>query len=99
VIGLLLTGISPLVALFACALAIPLAMGARAPVAFFPLLGLAHLGIGFWFKGKGAVLSLGFGAIAVTVPFLWSMLFYKDLAIGYRARRLDEARRPDPLRE
>lgn len=98
VIGLLLAGISPLVAVFACALAIPLAMGARAPAAFFPLLGLAHLGIGFWFKGKGAVLSLAFGAIAVTLPLLWSLLFRRDLVIGYRAKRLPDDHHSEPLR-
>jgi len=98
VLGLLLAGISPLVAVFACALAIPLAMGARAPAAFFPLLGLAHLAIGFLFKGKGVVLSLGFGAVAVTVPLVWSVLFRRDLVIGYRAKRLPEDHRPEPLR-
>jgi hypothetical protein len=98
VVGLLLGGASPLVAIFACALTLPLTMGARAPAAFFPLLGLAHLGIGFWFHGKGAVLTLGFGAIAASVPFFWAILFRRELVVAYRARRLSEDRPLDPLR-
>ena len=67
-------------------------------MAFFPLVGLAHLGIGFWFNGKGAVLGLGFGAVAAMVPFLWSLLFHRDLVVAYRAKRLDEGQQLDPLR-
>ena len=98
VIGLLLAGISPLVAAFALGLAIPIAMGARSPASFFPVVGLAHLGIGFWFYGKGAVLSLGFGALAAMVPMLWSLLFRRELVIAYRAKRLTEDYHSDPLR-
>jgi succinate dehydrogenase hydrophobic anchor subunit len=99
VIGTLLGGISPLVAMFACALAIPIAMGARAPGAFFVLLGVAHLGIGFWFKGRGAMLSLAFGAAAAMLPFLWSILFHREMMIAYRAKRLEDGHQLDPLRE
>jgi hypothetical protein len=98
VTGLLLAGISPLVAVFALALAIPLAMGSRTPAAFFPIVAIAHLAIGFWFKGKGAVLALSFGASAAMVPLLWAMLFRRELVLVYRAKRLADDHQPEPLR-
>ena len=98
VTGLLLTGIAPLVAVFALALAIPIAMGARSPAAFFPLVALAHLGIGFLFKGKGAFLGLSFGALAAMVPLVWSVAFRRDLVIAYRAKRPTKESLPDRLR-
>lgn len=97
VVGLLIAGTSPLVALFAIAFAAPIALGSRTPVAFFPVLALAHLGIGFWFKGKAAVLGLSFGAAAAMVPFLWAMMFHLELVVAYRAKRHNpEADLPPP---
>ena len=98
VIGLLLAGSSPVVAAFAVALALPLALGLRAPIAFFPIVALAQLGIGFWFKGKGAVVSLSFGAAAAMVPFLWSLMFRRELVVTYRAKRETSDRPHSPLR-
>jgi hypothetical protein len=98
VTGLLLTDSSPFVALFSLAFAIPIAMGARTPAAFFAILALAHVGIGFWFEGKGAVLGLCFGAGAALVPLLWALLFRRELVITYRAKRATEDNLPDPLR-
>jgi hypothetical protein len=94
VVGLLLAGISPVVAFFAVALAAPVAAGMRAPVAFFPVVAVAHLAIGFWFRGRAlgggasfAVLpSLALAAIAAMVPFLWSLMFRRDLVVAYRAK-------------
>jgi hypothetical protein len=94
----LLGGISPLVAVFAVALALPIALGSRMASAYFPVLGLAHLGIGFWFNGKGAVLGLGFGAFAAMLPFLWSIMFRRDLVVAYRLRRAVHDETPSPLR-
>jgi hypothetical protein len=98
VIGLLLAGISPVVALFAVALALPIALGSRTPVAFFPVVALAHLGIGFWFKGKSAVFSLSFGAIGAMIPFLWAIMFRRDLVVAYRAKPKEAERFHSPLR-
>ncbi|MBI5770306.1 MAG: hypothetical protein HZA93_21200 [Verrucomicrobia bacterium] len=98
VIGLLLAGSSPAIAAFACALALPLTMGARTPGAFFPLLGLTHLVAGYFFKEEGGLLGLGFGAIAAMVPFVWALLFRRELVIAYRAGRLSEDQPLDPLR-
>ena len=98
VTGLLLGGSSPVVAAFAVALALPIALGTRAAIVFFPVVALAHLGIGFWFKGKGAVLTLSFGAVAAMIPFLWALMFRRDLVVAYRAKRQTESSSHSPLR-
>lgn len=98
VTGLLLGGVAPLVAAFSLALAIPIAAGARSPAAFFPLLGIAHLGIGFWFLGKSALFPICFGAVAAMLPLVWSAMFRCDLVVSYRARRREVEPDPDPLR-
>lgn len=97
VTGLLLGGSSPIVALFAVALALTAALGSRTPAAFFPVLGLAHLGIGLWFKGKGAVLGLSFDATAAMIPFLWAIMFRREMVVAYRAKRREGAKH-SPLR-
>ena len=98
VTGLLLGGSAPVVALFALALAIPVAAGSRTPIAFFPLVAIAHFAIGFWFKGKGAVIGLSFGAIAATIPVLWSFMFHRDLVVAYRAKKVTKETALDPMR-
>ncbi len=98
VAGLLLTGSSPISAAFSLAFAITVAAGSNTPIAFFPVLGLTHLAIGFWFKGKGAVASLSFGAFAAMLPMLWSLAFRRDLVITYRAKRQAEEDSHSPLR-
>ena len=98
VVGLLLGGSSPVVAAFAIALALPVALGTRSAIAFFPVVALAHLGIGFWFQGKGAVLRLCFGAVAAMIPFLWSLMFRRDLVVAYRAKRQPTDNSHSPLR-
>lgn len=98
VTGLVLGAVSPLVGGFALAVAVPLTMGTRSTTAYFPLLGLAQLGFGFWFKGKGAVLGLSFGTVATFVPLLWPMMFQRPLVIAYRAKRHAADYVPDRLR-
>lgn len=98
VVGLLLGGSSPVVAAFAVALALPIALGTRAAIVFFPVVALADLGIGFWFKGKGAVLGLSFGAVAAMIPFLWALMFRRDLVVAYRAKRQPADSPHSPLR-
>jgi hypothetical protein len=98
VTGLLLGGVAPLVALFAVALALPVALGSRVAVAYFPVLALAHMGVGFWFLGKGAIVNLGFGAAAAMVPFLWSIMFRRDLVVPYRLTRAARDEVPSRLR-
>jgi hypothetical protein len=94
VAGLLITGVSPLVATIALALAIPLAAGSRTPVAFFPILAIAFLGVGFVFGGKGLILKIAAGACAPFVPWLWSMLFHRSLVIPYRSKRAERTNPP-----
>ena len=98
VVGLLLGGSSPVVAVFAVALALPLALGTRAAIVFFPVVALAHLVIGIWFEGKGALLSLCFGTVAAMIPFLWSIMFRRDLVAAYRAKRQPADSPHSPLR-
>ena len=98
VTGLLLTGIAPLVAVFALVLAISVAMGARSPAAFFPLVAVGHLCLGYVLKGSGGVIGLSFGAVAAMVPVLWSFMFHRDLVIAYRAKRLPSESVPDRMR-
>lgn len=98
VTGLLLGAVSPLVGGFALAVAIPLAMGTRSTTAYFPLLGLAQLGFGFWFKGKGVVLPLSFGLVAAFVPVLWEIMFHRALVIPYRTKPRAAGYVPDQLR-
>lgn len=98
VTGVLLGAVSPIVGLFALAVAVPVAMGTRSTEAFFPILGLAQFGIGFWFKGKGAVLPLSFGTVAAFLPLLWALMFHRPLVIAYRAKRRPEGYVADRLR-
>ncbi len=98
VVGILLAGIAPIVAAFAVALALPIALGMRSPIVFFPVVALAHLGVGFWFKGKGAVFGLSFGACAAMVPFLWAIMFRRELVVAYRAKRSSPSDTHSPLR-
>jgi hypothetical protein len=88
VTGLVLGDTTSLIpALFAVAVALPVALGSRVSAAYFPVLAGAYLGVGFWFKGKGSVLGLGSGAIAALLPFLWAIMFRRDLVAAYRAKR------------
>lgn len=98
VIGVLVAETAPMVSLFAIVFALTVALGTRAPIAFFPVVALAQLGIGFWFKGKGAVFGLCFGACAAMVPFLWAIMFRRDLVVAYRGKRLTPDGSHSPLR-
>ena len=98
VTGTLLTGLSPLAAVFALAFAIPIAMGTHTPAAFFPVVGIMHFAMGFWFKGKGAVLGLSFGAVAAMLPLVWALAFHRELVVTYRAKRATAGQALPPLR-
>ncbi|MSU23821.1 MAG: hypothetical protein EXS32_08360 [Opitutus sp.] len=71
-------------------LAVTLAGGARTAAAFFPVLSLALAGLGFGFGGKAILLQLVGGVGAALLPWLWAMLFHRDLIVSYRARRHGE---------
>lgn len=88
--GLLLGFYPPAIAGLALLLALTLAGGARTPVAFFPVLAVALAGLGFGLGGKKILLQLVGGVGAALVPWLWSMLFHRDLLISYRAKRPGE---------
>ena len=87
VTGLVLGVYPPIVAGFSIALAIALAAGSRVPVAYFPALGVLLAGIGFGFEGKKALILLGLGTCALILPWLFTIMFPRDLVFSYRARR------------
>jgi hypothetical protein len=86
VTGMLVAGVSPLAATIALALAITMAAGSRTPVAFFPVLSVAFLGVGFWFGGKSLVTKISPGGFAPLIPWLWPLLFHRTLVVPYRAK-------------
>jgi hypothetical protein len=98
VVGLLLTGASPLVATIAFALTLPLVLGARAPMAFFPIFALTFVLTGAIFGGKALMLKISPGAFAVIVPWMWALLFRRQLVISYRLKRAEEVRPSEALR-
>ena len=87
VTGLVLGVYPPIVAGFSIVLAIALAAGSRVPVAYFPALGLLLAGIGFGFEGKKALLLLALGTCAFVVPWLFTIMFPRELVFSYRARQ------------
>ena len=50
------------------------------------------------FNGKGAVLTLSFGALAAMLPLLWALAFRRELVITYRAKRATDDYQPEPWR-
>ena len=86
--GLLIGLYPPEIAGFPLLLAGAIAAGARLPSAFFPLLAVSLLGVGYLFNGQGAAITLASGFCAVLLPWLASLMFSRDLTVTYRARRL-----------
>lgn len=91
VAGLLFGVFPPAIAGFPVVLATAVASGAGAPLAFFPVLAVALMGIGFWFGGKGMVIKLVFGFCAIALPWLCAIAFRRELIIAYRAKRREDA--------
>ncbi|HVS53448.1 MAG TPA: hypothetical protein VHD62_13915 [Opitutaceae bacterium] len=94
VIGLLLGGHSPLAAVFAIVLTVTLASGARTPAAFFPLLALSFPAASFLFGKVPLLQKSAFGAGAALLPWLWALLFSRELVVSYRARPSVQSRSP-----
>jgi len=94
----LLAGTAPLPATIALALAIPIALGARAPIAFFPLLSVFFFAADFLFAGRGAIIKHVAEICLPLVPWLWALLFNRDLVVGYRSRRGEDDAALSPLR-
>ncbi len=87
VTGLVLGVYPPIIAGFPIILAIALAAGSRVPVVYFPSLGLLLAGIGALFEGKKALIFLALGCCAVVLPWLFTIMFPRDLVFTYRARQ------------
>jgi len=90
VAGLLFGFCPPVIAGFSLVLALAVAGGSRTPAAFFPTLSVAALALGVLLGGKALVVKLIFGLCAILLPWLYSLLFSRDLVISYRARRSSE---------
>jgi hypothetical protein len=88
VTGLAFGLFSPVVAGFSILLALIASSGIRAPLVYFPILGLALPGLAFLFDGRKTLLpSAAIGAVVV-LPWLLTLMFPRDLVISYRARRV-----------
>lgn len=87
VTGLVFGLYPPATAAFPVLLAATVATGSRTPWAYFPILALSLLGIGFLFDGQRALIRMVLGAGAVMLPWLLSLMFSRDLVLTYRARR------------
>ena len=72
---------------FPIILAIAIAAGLRIPVAYFPCLALFLVAIGFGFDGKKSLIILALGFSAVVLPWLFTIMFPRDLVFTYRARQ------------
>lgn len=84
--GLLLGLYPPAVAAFPILIALTAACGTRTPLAYFPLLALSTVAVGFAFDRKSTTrLILSF--CAILLPWLYSLMFSRDLVITYRAKR------------
>jgi hypothetical protein len=82
---------SPVIAGFSIMLALIVALGARVPLVYFPVLALALPGLGFLFEGQKALLTVGIGGAVVMLPWLLTIMFPRDLVASYRARRPSSA--------
>jgi len=89
VTGLLIGVYPPTIVAFAIAVALTAATGSRVPAAYFPVLALTLVGSGFLFEGKKTLIKLALGFCAVIVPWLFSIMFSRDLVLTYRAKRRD----------
>jgi hypothetical protein len=90
--GLMFGLYSPAVAGYPVLFAVVLACGARMPMAFFPVLAVCLELFGFLFGEKKLPPSLIFGAVAVLLPWLASLMFTRPLMVTYRAKRPTAAR-------
>ncbi len=84
--GLVLGFLPPLVAGFGLGLAIVLTMGIHAPSVYFPLLAVTTAALGFLFTAKTLLYELISVTVAVTLPWLITLLFPRHFVSSYRAR-------------
>jgi len=88
--GMLFGVYPPIIASFPFLLAVVAAAGMRMPAAFFPVLAVTLVPIGFLFGGKVIVLRLLLGFCATLVPWLGAVAFRRELITSYRARHSKE---------
>lgn len=86
-IGLTAGYLPPLVAGFALVAAIAITMGVHTPAAFFVALPLAVAALGTLFTGKKLLLTLAPFCVAAFLPWLFAVLFSRELVLLHRAER------------
>ncbi len=86
--GLLIAGASPLVAVIVLSLTVAFTTGARAPAAFFPLLAVMCPAVGLLFGGTALMINSLPGSCVALLPWLWSLLFHRELVVAYRSSHL-----------
>ena len=91
VVGLLFGFLPPLIAVFGVVIALVIAVGVRAPAAFFPVLALSVSAAGLFFTGRKFQIVLVIAAGAVLLPWLYSLLFRRELVVPYRSRHTKPA--------
>jgi hypothetical protein len=84
--GLVMGILPPLVSIFSLVLAMALALGGNTPTALFPVLALSVGATGALFTGKKIVFDLAAVAIAVALPWLFTLLFPRHFVCSYRAK-------------
>lgn len=76
----------PAIAAYTLLLAVVTALGTKTPAVFFPILAVALPSVGYLFA-RGMLINLIIGSIVALFPWLWSILFSRELVVSYRARR------------
>ncbi len=84
--GIVIGFYPPIIAGFPLILAATVILGLRTPTAYFPVLAIFLTGIGFAFDRR-ILTKLLIGACAIALPWLFSLLFNRDLVVSYRAKR------------
>ncbi|MBI3884976.1 MAG: hypothetical protein HY302_04515 [Opitutae bacterium] len=87
--GLVFGFYPPAIAAYALLLATVTAFGTKAPAVFFPILAFALPGVGSLFA-RGLLPSLVVGSLVALLPWLWSLLFSREMVVSYRGRRPSE---------
>lgn len=100
VAGLTLGFVPPAVGCFGLLIALVIAFGTRSPAAFFPMLSLAVIGMGFLFTNLKVPPHVWFVAAAAAGPWFFALLFPRTWVVTHAQKRSnrDTHAAPDVLR-
>ena len=85
------------IAAYTLLLAVVTALGTKMPAVFFPVLAVALPAVGYVFA-RSLLLNLIVGSVVTLLPWLWSLLFAKEMIVSYRARRASDDSASGPSR-